>query len=270
MLSVLLILVCTLPLVFVFINSFKTTDEYTYNSKFALPAGISPFFENINKLLELGIFKHILNSVIIVSIGVLISVALASMAGFAFSKLKFPGKNLIYWVTIGILALPGQVFIIPLYVNFAQLDLIDNLFSLGLIYSIVSFPFATFLIKSYCDGLPNELIEATYVDGGNNFIVYLKVIMPIAKPVLTTVAVINFFWFWNELFIGFIFNRTDDSRTITSWLALFNEGPSLGAGVTRWPLIYTGTIISLVIPFTVYFIFQNKIVKGITAGSVKG
>jgi ABC-type glycerol-3-phosphate transport system permease component len=254
---------------FIFLNAFKTSSEYDA-SKFAIPKHPHTFLDNVKDLTQLGIIKALKNSIIVVSAGVAICAVFTSMAGFAFSKLKFPGKAIIYWFVIGLLAIPAQVFIVPLYVMYSKLNFVDKLLPLSLFYFAWSFSLGTFFMKSFYDGIPNELKKKKKMDGANEFQIYLRIMIPLGKPGILTVSVINFFWFWNELFMALILNRTKDSKLVTPFIALFQEEMRIGAGGTKWPLIFTGSIISLIIPFIIYFTFQNKITKGLVAGAIKG
>jgi N-acetylglucosamine transport system permease protein len=192
------------------------------------------------------------------------------MSGFAFAKLKFPGKNFLFWVTISMLALPTQIFLIPLYVMFSNFHMINNPISLVLIYAGFNFAFGTFLMKSFYTKTPNELLESAKIDGASNFIIYLKIMLPMGKPALITLGVLDFFGTWNELLISLIFNQKSTTRLITPGLALFQQAQKAGAGgLTQWPLIFSGIIMSLIIPITIYIIFQNKIASGLTIGALK-
>ena len=191
------------------------------------------------------------------------------MAGYAFAKLDVPGKNLLYWLIISLLAMPTQVFIIPLFIMFSRMDITNNLYSLALIYSSFNFAFGTFFMTSFYRGIPTELLESARIDGANKFQIYLKIMLPLGKPAITTLAVLNFFSSWNELLWALVFNNEEKAKLITPGIAMFQQVAKAGAKLTNWPLVYTAIIISLVIPFVVYFIFQNKIAKGITVGALK-
>ena len=192
-----------------------------------------------------------------------------SMSGYAFAKLKIVGKNFIYWGIISLLAMPTQIFIIPLFIMFSKVNLIDNFFGITLIYVGFRYAFGTFLMKSFYQSIPDDILDSAKIDGANNFQIYTKIMLPLGKPAITTLVVINFFSIWNELFISMIFNRSKNSRLITSGIALYQDVARVGSQLTNWPLIFTGMILSLVIPFIVYFLFQNKIASGLTVGAIK-
>ena len=266
--AILIIFICVGPVLFVFLNASKSPEEYN-NSKFSLPGNFSYFLENSKELVGAGLIKWILNTVIVVVISVIFTLILTTMSGYAFAKLKIPGKNVVYWLVIALLAMPIQVFLIPIFVMFSDLGLVNNLFSLAFIYSGFNYAFGTFLMTSFYKGIPDEIIESAKIDGANKLQVYLRIMLPLGKPAIITLGVLDFFTNWNELFVALIFNSSSNSKLITPGIALFQQIAKPGLKLTDWPLIYTAVILSLIIPFIIYFIFQNRIASGITVGALK-
>ena len=264
-----LIVVCTAPVLFVVVNSAKTSDEY-WESKFTLPADLRNLGPKAATLIEIGTIRQIRNSVVVSSLGITLSFLFTSMAGFAFSKLQFPGRAFIFWSIIGLLAMPTQLLIVPLYVMFSRLYLENNLLTLAVIYATFSFSFGTFLMRGFYLGIPNEIIDSAMIDGAGSLRVYLSLMIPLGKPAIVTLAVLNFFGFWNELFVSFIFNHSPESRLITPGIAMLQTSARDSGRLTDWTLIYAGIVVSLLIPFSVYFVFQRRLATGITLGAVKG
>lgn len=264
-----LIVVCTAPMLFVVINSAKTSDEY-WESKFSLPVDVRNFGQKVTTLIEIGTLRQLRNSVVVSSLGITLSFLFTSMAGFAFSKLQFPGRAFIFWSIIGLLAMPTQLLIVPLYVMFSRLYLENNLLTLAVIYATFSFSFGTFLMRGFYLGIPNEIIDSAMIDGAGSLRVYLSLMIPLGKPAIVTLAVLNFFGFWNELFVSFIFNHSPESRLITPGIAMLQTSARDSGRLTDWTLIYVGIVLSLLIPVTVYFLFQRRLATGITLGAVKG
>ena len=264
-----LIVVCIAPVLFVVLNAAKTSDQY-WTSKFALPSDFRHLSEKVAKLVEIGIMRQIRNTVVVATLGITLSFLFTSMAGFAFSKLRFPGSAVIFWSIIGLLAMPTQLLIVPLYVMFSRLYLENNLITLAVIYATFSFSFGTFLMRGFYLGIPNEIIDSAMLDGAGSLRVYISLMIPLGMPAIITLAVLNFFGFWNELFVSFIFNHTQESRLITSGIAMLQVSARDSGRLTDWTLIYAGIVVSLVIPFTVYFVFQRRLATGITLGAVKG
>ncbi len=267
LISILLIIICLLPLYFVVINSSKTRAEYA-TSKFSLPKDFT-LLEKAKKLFELEFGNYILNTIVVVTIGVFVNLVFCSMAGYAFDKLELPGRNLIYLGVISLLAIPFQTFIIPLYVTWSRWNLVDNLVMMGILHATLWFPFGTFLMRSFYHNIPNELMDSAKVDGANSFQIYLKIMVPLGKPALLTLGIISFFDFWNELFISMIFLRKHEVRIITPAIAQLQASAKAGR-VTDWPLLFSGILVSIIIPLLIYFIFQRRLAEGITMGALKG
>jgi ABC-type glycerol-3-phosphate transport system permease component len=132
--AIFLIIICVGPVLFVFWNASKSQEEYS-NSKFAPPTDFSFFLKNAETLIGQGLIKWLINTIIVATLSVMLSFIFTSMSGYAFAKLKMPGKNIIYWLVIALLAMPTQVFLIPIFVMFSNLNLVNNLISLALIYT---------------------------------------------------------------------------------------------------------------------------------------
>jgi alpha-glucoside transport system permease protein len=124
-------------------------------------------------------------------------------------------------------------------------------------------------MKSFYKSIPDEIIESAKIDGANKLQVFLRIMLPLGKPAIITLGVLNFFSNWNELIVALVFNSSNGSKLITPGIALYQQVARAGAKLTEWPLIYTGIILSIIIPFIIYFIFQNRIASGITVGALK-
>lgn len=266
--AIFIIIISVVPVLFVYWNASKSPQEYEA-SKFSAPNDFSYFIKNIDSLVEFGLFRWLANTMVVVVISVMLSLIFTSMSGYAFAKLKMPGKNLIYWLVISLLAMPTQVFLIPIFVMFSNLNLINNLYSLALIYTGFNYAFGTFLLTSFYRGIPDQIIESARIDGANKFQIFVRIMLPLGKPAIITLGVLDFFTNWNELLIALVFNSSNKSKLLTPGIALFQQVARAGAGLTNWPLIFTGIVLSLVIPFIIYFIFQNRIASGITVGALK-
>lgn len=267
--AIILIFICVSPIFFIVWNAPKSLEEYD-KSKFSPPSDFRNLFNNIKELIDVGFLRWLLNTAIVTLISIILSLVFTTSAGFAFSKLNFPGRTMMYWSIIGLLAMPTQVIIVPLFVIFSNLNMINNVFTMSLIYTVFSFAFGTFLMTSFYKGIPDEIIDSAKIDGANTFMIFIKIMVPLGKPAIVTLGVLNFFNFWNELFVAMIFNQNKASRLVTPGLSLFQQAARAGGSATNWTMIYTGILLSIIIPLIVYFIFQNRLSSGITVGAVKG
>ena len=159
--------------------------------------------------------------------------------------------------------IPLQSIIIPEYVNIAQVGLINQFQGAILVYAALGAPFATFLMTTYFRGVPTELIEASLIDGASYLGIFRRVMVPLAKPALVTVAVLQFIQIWDDLLVALMFLPTND-RTITAGLATISTGRT-----TSIPSLMAGSLVSALPAIAVYLFFQRHLVKGLTLGMGK-
>jgi ABC-type glycerol-3-phosphate transport system permease component len=204
------------------------------------------------------------NSAIVTLSAVALIVLVSTMAGFAFAKLRFPLAPLLF---VGILAgmmIPVQSIIIPEYVNLANVGLINQFPGPILVYAALGIPFATFLMTTYFRGIPNEISEASRVDGASYGQIYRTLMMPLAIPAVVTVAVLQFIQIWGDLLIGLLFLQYPEVRTITVGLATLQSSRTIPV-----TLIMAGSILSLLPAVIIYLFFQRQLIAGLTMGMGK-
>jgi len=205
-------------------------------------------------------FNSLLYTVLVVG-GVII---IASMAAYAFSRLKFPGRNLLFILVISTMMIPIPGSFIALYVLLNKMGLIDT--RLGYILPQINGGLALgiFLLKTFFDKLPQDLEDAARIDGCNKFQVYMHVAMPLAKPAIAVLAVFNALAVWNEYLLATLVFSRPELMPLQKGLMVFQ-----GAHITEYPLLMAGITISIIPILTLYFIMQRYIVAGITAGAIK-
>lgn len=240
------------PLVLMLMRSFETSGIGNYIQ----------VFETIN------ILPNFITSVVVVFCTLLIVAVITSMAAFAFSKLNFRGKKSIYYMLLTGMMIPTSALIFPLYQIVKKLQLINTPFSLILPYAILNACFNLMVLKNYYDALPNELIEAATIDGASKGNVFLKIMLPIAKPGLAFVLIQTFLSAWSELQMGMIFINDTDVQPLSIVPLRFTQT----AGVQGFPLevMYAALVICL-LPIAVFYIFGSKfLIAGLTQGAIKG
>lgn len=208
--------------------------------------------------------RWLLNSVIVAGVITITNVFFASLAGYAFAKLKFPGRNTIFWVLLSTMMIPSQVTLIPLYI------LMINVFELGDTYTAIILPSIVtvgniFLMKQYMSTLPTSLIHAARIDACSEFRIFYKIILPMAKPGLAVLAIFTFVAQWNEFFWPFLVTKTSEMRTIQVGLASFKFAQS-----TDYGAIMAGATIGALPMIILFFALQRYFLQGITIGAVKG
>lgn len=208
--------------------------------------------------------RWLFNSLFVSAVLTVTNLFLASLAGYAFAKLKFPGRSSIFWVLLSTMMIPAQVTLIPLYV------LVINVFDLADTYTAIILPSLVgvgniFLMKQYMSTLPTSLIHAARIDACSEFGIFRKIILPMAKPGLAVLAIFTFVAHWNDFFWPLLVTRSTEMRTIQIGLASFRFAES-----TDYGAIMAGATIGALPMFILFFALQRYFLQGITIGAVKG
>jgi alpha-glucoside transport system permease protein len=194
------------------------------------------------------------NTVLVVIIG--------AMAGYAFAWLDFPGRD---WAFIGVIALlvvPIQMALIPMFKFYDATHLFDTWEGIALFHAAFGLPFAVFLLRNFFVGLPKDILESARIDGANEIVIFIRLILPLGLPAIASLAIFQFLWTWNDLLVALTFGQ--NTTPITVWIA--GQLREFGTSID---IIAPASFISLVIPLCVFFAFQRYFVQGLLAGSVK-
>jgi raffinose/stachyose/melibiose transport system permease protein len=255
-------LIVALPLYYIVVNTFKTQAEMS-SSPFALPTQL--FLGNYAKVFgTVPLVQSFANTLLVTLFSLLLMLAIGSMAayGMIIGKTRFNrwfGAALILGFII-----PSQSTLIPLYRLLVRIGLIDTLTGLVFLYSAGSI-FCYFLIQGYMRSVPYELIEAARIDGAGAFAIYWRIVLPLIRPILVTVAVFQTMWIWNDFITPNVFLVSPEKSTLV--LQVYK---SVGEFTTDWPSFMTLSVLAL-LPMVVFFVFtQRHIVSGLLAGGVKG
>lgn len=250
------------PLVFVALTAFKTESGYA-----ADPVGLpSPAtLEFLGRALVAGrVVDYTLNSLLVVSASVAVVVVVASPAGFALARLRFPGRRILLIGIVGLMTIPAAVVMIPLFRLVGQLGLVNTYPGLILVYATLNLPFAIYLVAAYVGGLPKEILEAAEVDGASLFGQLRSIVLPLSIPALATIVTLVFLWLWNELLFGLLILQDPNMRTLTVGLATLQ-----GQHTTPVPLLAAGLLISMGPVLAVFLVAQRHLARGLVAGAVK-
>ncbi|HEY0530551.1 MAG TPA: carbohydrate ABC transporter permease [Actinoplanes sp.] len=208
--------------------------------------------------------NHFWNSVYVTTATVVIVLALATLGGYAFAKLEFPGKQLIYVVLLSTLMLPITAIIIPLFLEMRSFNLLNTRQGLILVYVGGALPFAMFLMRAFFETLPDELIQAARVDGAGEFRIFARVMLPLAAPGVATVVIFQFLSTWNEFLLAQTFISAPQYLPLQP--VLYGV---VGQHSTDWPLLTAALTMSVVPIIAVYVRMQRRFVAGMTLGAVK-
>jgi ABC-type glycerol-3-phosphate transport system permease component len=251
----LVVVIMLFPFVFMLVVAFRSKDQYLAGSGFSL--------DSWNELFHyLPVVQQLVNSTIVTTGSVLLIIAVSTTGGFAFAKLGFRGSGLVFLAILAGMMIPMQSIIIPEFVNIARIAHLINQFPGAiLVYAALGAPFATYLMTTYYRGIPSELIEASIIDGASYWQVFLRVLLPLSIPAITTVAVLQFIQVWDDLLVGLLFLNGPDVRTITVGLAVIQTGR-----VVNVPALMAGSLLSALPAIVVYLIFQRNLIQGLTMG----
>jgi ABC-type glycerol-3-phosphate transport system permease component len=247
------------PLLFLALNAFKRKTEY-YTNVYGLPRGF--YLGNFTLLGEnFNIGRAVLNSLFVTGVAVVVSILIAALASFPLAKIRFEGQQTIFRLIVGLLLVPGQVLLIPVYLLFSRLNLVNSYLSVILIYTALALPFGIFFLTSSFRGIPSEVIESARIDGASLFRVFGSIVLPLGRPAIMTLAVLSFLSMWNELLLGMMLLPDESKRLITPTIALL-----LGRLLTNQPLLMAGLFISSLPTVLMLAIASRYLIGGITLG----
>ena len=224
-----------------------------------------PQWENFATAWTMAGFGSLLaSSAIIALVVVPIAVVGATLAGYAMGTMKMPGKGVLFALFLAGLTLPYEAVVIPLYFSMRSIGLIDTYWAVILPLIGAFMPFGIFWMRTHFESVPAEIIEAAQLDGAGRFRTLVQILLPGAKPAITTYALLTFMWAWNQFLLALILTRDSSRRTAPSGLGTFVQ--QYGENI---PLLAAGTIIVILPIVVLYFIFQRKFVAGLVQGALK-
>ena len=244
-------------------SSFKGSNVEVFGQPFHLPGQIN--FANYEKAVRQGnMGQYFINSLWVTSLSAGAVVLLGTWAGFALSKVRFPGQRV--WLALFFVGmiLPVQSYLIPLIGLLAALGIHDSLWALILPYTAQSLPVAVLLLAAYFRALPVELEEAAKLDGVRTARFYFSILLPVAKPAIATVVVITCLNTWNEFLMAMLFIVDPNMRTLPVGMIAFEQAHN-----TDYPALLAGLSLISVPTLLAYAIFNRQVIRGVTAGTVK-
>lgn len=259
----LLALATIYPMVFTANVAVKTRHDYILD-RFGITRSVH--LDNLSTAwTNAGMARYFVNSVIVVSASVVLLLLIGSMSGFALSHLKFRGSRVLFLGCLGALLIPFQVIMIPLTRAMADIGLIDTHPGLILAYVAQFLPFTIYLMTSYYSAIPSEIIDAGRIDGNSTYGVYRRIMLPLGRPALLSVGILNALFCWNDVLIALLMMPTAGHRTLMVGVTSLR-----GQYSDDIPTFASGVLIAALPVLTVYLFFQRQIADGITAGSTKG
>ena len=261
------IFIVVLPMVYMLSTSLKPNGAlYEYPPKF-LPALKQITLQNYDYILKQSKFYYnFLNSVIVSTTTVFLAAIIASALGFVIARFEFFGKPFLFIFIILTMIIPGTTLIVPQYELAVKMNTINKLLGLIPFYTAWVIPYSTFMIKGFVENIPRELDEAIYMDGGSIITVFVKVILPLAKPGIASVSIFNFLTAWEEFPWANTVINDDMIRTLPIAISGFFGQHQF----TQWGYVFALSSLSLIPVLLIFIFFQRFFVAGLTTGSVKG
>jgi ABC-type glycerol-3-phosphate transport system permease component len=237
--------------------SFRSLPQYYLGRGFSLTT-----WHDLFNALPVG--REMLNSSLITLSAIGIIVVASTSAGYALGTLRYRFSGVVFLVIASAMMVPMQSLIIPEYINFARLGFINHYYGAILVYAALGAPFATFLMTTYFRRLPEDVIEASLIDGLGYGKIFFRIMLPLAVPAIATVAVLQFIQIWDDLLVGLLFLQTPAQRTITVGLETIPA-----QHFQDFPMEMAGSLVSALPAVLVYLVFQRYLIRGLTMGMSK-
>lgn len=251
------------PFLFAFISSFKTYADVLTPSLIPHPFTLDNYQTILTGTSSTLFIHYIVNSLAYALGAAALNVLLASMAGYAFGRMEFFGKNILFALTLAVLMIPSQLILIPKFLVANTLNLTDSLGAL-IVPAMVT-PTSVFLMTQFLKSLPKELEESAMIDGASPFRIFWQIILPLARPAMTAVAIFSFQGAWNDFIWPLIVQAHQENYTLTVGLAFFK-----GDHYTEYNLLLAGAAINILPLVVMFFIFQRYFIKGVATSGLAG
>lgn len=275
-----LMAIWSIPTIALLVSSFREPGLVITSGWWnAITSPLDFTLDNYDKVLsERNMGDSFLNSLIISIPGTILPILVAGFAAYAFAWMRFPGRNILFLIVVGLLVVPLQMTLIPvlrLYVNLtveAELPILG-----GRLFGVSSFPgiwvahtayglpFAVYLLRNFFGALPRDLFESAYLDGASDLRVFFGIVLPLSMPAIAALAIFQFLWVWQDLLLALILLGDPDLFPMT--VTINNLVSSFG---TSYQFLTAAAFISMALPLLIFFALQQYFVQGILAGSVKG
>jgi ABC-type glycerol-3-phosphate transport system permease component len=251
------------PFFWIAVTSLKTVPEIQ-----RVPLQVAPDrwtnLDNFREVFQRQPFaRFLLNSALVAAVSALSSLVVSSLAGYGFAKFRFPGHGLFFFAIIGILMVPFQSVVVPLYLWVSRLDLLDTY--LGILAPDLVSVFGVFLMRQSIEVVPTDYIDAARIDGASELGIFWRVILPSVKPALATLVIVKFMWTWNELFWPLVVVNSPSMKVVTLGLLSFTNMYFI-----EYNLVTAAAVLSILPILIVFLACQKWVVRGVVMSGLKG
>jgi ABC-type glycerol-3-phosphate transport system permease component len=251
------------PFFWMAVTSLKTAPEIQ-----RVPLQIAPdSWLNFGNYVEVfkrePFLRYLLNSALVASIAAISSVVVSSLAGFGFAKFRFPGRDVLFLAIVGILMVPFQSVVVPLYVWMNDLGLLNTY--AGIVAPDLVSVFGVFLMRQAIEIIPNDYIDAARVDGGSELRIFFSVVLPSVKPAIATLLIIKFMWSWNEFFWPMVVTSSREMKVVTIGLMSFTNMYFI-----EYNLLTAAAVLSILPILVIFIVLQRWVVQAVVMSGLKG
>lgn len=258
-------LIVIFPMLWLIYTSFKA-DQEIFFSPWALPSTLQ--WDNFARAwTKARVGQFFFNSVVVVLPALLATLLLASMTSYALTRFQFPGNRVIFYLFMAGMMFPVFLALVPLFFLVKDLGLLNTYYGLALVYAAYSLPFSIFFLSGFFKTLPSELAEAAIIDGASHYVVFFRVMLPLAQPGIVSIGILNFLGMWNQYILPLVLVSDQGKYLLTQGLAYMLHQQYY---VNDWSALFAALAIVMVPTLIVYAVFQSRLQRGITVGALKG
>lgn len=261
--AVIWLIVALVPFIFMILNSFKDKFEMLVKGIFQLPETLN--WANYQEVLTGNFFHYLLNSLIVLGVSLVILLFVSACAAYPLARFKFRMNAPIYSLIVACMSIPMHITLIPVFKMTRSMGLYDSIWSLIGPYVAFAVPISVFILTAFMKGIPAEIEESASIDGCNRYRMFFTMILPLSTPGLSTLAIYNGVSMWNEFSFAYTLTQSTSSRTLP--LAVWDFQGQYAMNTPMIMAVLTLTVLPMII---LYMVLQDKLVKGMTAGAVKG
>jgi alpha-glucoside transport system permease protein len=265
------VLIWSIPSIGLLINSFRDPQDIRATGWWTVFGDLfnsaAWTLENYATVLDEGFGNAFANSLAVTIPAVVIPITVAAFAAYAFAWMEFPGRNILFVVIVGLMVVPLQMALIPIFEIYTSLEINGSFPAVWLAHAGFGLPLAVYLLRNYMGSLPSSIIESAKIDGASHWGIFTRLIIPLSTPVLAAFAIFQFLWVWNDYLVALVFLGVANPDNAVLTVELANLA---GRGEGALSLLPAAAFVTMVLPLVVFFALQRYFVRGLTAGSVKG
>jgi N-acetylglucosamine transport system permease protein len=257
-------LICVVPLLWAVLTSFKS-DREIFTNPWGLPT--EWHFDNfVRAWTTASIGRYFINSAIVVSVAVVLVMLLGAMVAYVLARYEFRGRDIIYYAFVVGMTFPLFLALVPLFFVVQNVGMLDTYHGLVIVYTAYALPFTVFFLTNSFRTLPGELIEAAMLDGCSHAGAFFRIMLPLARPGMISVGILNFFGLWNQFLLPLVLMPDQDRYVLSQGLAVLaaNQGYR-----SDWSALFAGLVIALIPVLAIYIMFQRRIQDGLSVGALK-